>query len=301
MRAMTTCSPIGFLASPRTHWFALLCLLALPMTADAQSKVTDKFQARVHESAKLGQKLNYRLLIPEGYAATSAAGQASPSAGQASPSAGQATDTYPLVLFLHGAGERGEDNQAQLKWGGPQLVTDLQKAGKCFVVAPQCPIGKQWVNTPWSKGSYSTEKVAISAELAMAIETVEKVAAEFRIDRSRFYVMGLSMGGFGTWDAITRRPDLFAAAVPICGGADPSAAEKVKPVRVWTFHGDADTAVPVSGTREMVAALRKAGATDETLKYDEYPGVGHNCWTKAWSTEGLWTWLLAQRSATAGK
>jgi predicted peptidase len=232
----------------------------------------DRFEARVLESSS--GKLNYRLLTPEGYDAN-------------------ATATYPLILFLHGAGERGTDNKAQLKWGGKQLAIDLQAAGKCFVVAPQCPPGKQWVNTPWAKGSYSTAKVPISDELKMAIEAVEKSAADFKIDKSRIYVMGLSMGGFGTWDAIARRPDLFAAAVPICGGGDPSIAGTLKSVRIWTFHGDADTAVPVAGTREMAEALKKAGRTDADFVYTEYPKVGHNCWSKAWETKGLWEWILA--------
>ena len=256
-------------------------LLMSSITSAADPSPLDRFEARVFESGKVaGGTLNYRLLVPDGYDA-------------------KADATYPLILFLHGAGERGADNQAQLKWGGKQLATDLQTAGKCFVVAPQCPIGKQWVNTPWSKGSYSTEKVAISDELTMAIEAVEKTAADYKIDKSRIYAMGISMGGFGTWDAIVRRPDLFAAAVPICGGGDPAAAPTLKSIRIWTFHGDADTAVPTAGTREMAAALKKAGLTEPAFTYTEYPGVGHNCWSKAWETKGLWEWVLSAKK-TAG-
>ncbi|QOV91999.1 carboxylesterase family protein [Humisphaera borealis] len=257
-----------------------ILLMSTVVTAADPSPV-DRFEARVHDSgAVAGGKLNYRFLIPTGYDA-------------------KAPATYPLVLFLHGAGERGTDNAAQLKWGGQQLATDLQKAGKCFVIAPQCPPGKQWVNTPWAKGSYSSDKVAISDELKMAIEVVEKAVGDYKIDKSRLYVMGLSMGGFGTWDAIVRRPDLFAAAVPICGGGDPSKAANLKGIGIWTFHGDADTAVPTAGTREMVAALRKAGVTQQTLKYNEYPGVGHNCWSKAWETKGLWEWMLASKKSSS--
>ena len=236
-----------------------------------------RFEARTLKSdAVAGGSLNYRLLVPGGY-----------------DPAG--TAAYPVVLFLHGAGERGTDNKAQLKWGGPQLATTLQAAGPCFVVAPQCPPDKQWVNTPWAKGSYSAERVAISDELTMAIEAVETVTRQFKIDRSRVYVMGLSMGGYGAWDAVVRRPDLFAAAVPICGAGDPSAADKIKHVAVWAFHGGADTVVPPAGSREMAEALRRAGATDETLVHTEFPGVGHNSWTPAWGMKGLFEWLLARK------
>jgi predicted peptidase len=229
-----------------------------------------------------GGKLACRLFTPKGY----------------DPAA---ETRYPLVLFLHGAGERGIDNAAQLKWGGAILATKLQTAGKCFVLAPQCPPNKQWVNTPWAKGSYSTETVAISDELSMAIEAIESVIKEFKIDRDRVYVMGISMGGFGTWDAIIRRPDLFAAAIPICGGGDPSAAEKIKHIAVWAFHGGADNVVPPSGSRDMVEGLKKAGAAEPTLKFTEFPGVGHASWVPAWESKGLWEWLLAQKRPAEAK
>ena len=251
---------------------------AKPAVADA---VLARFEARTLASKTVaGGTLAYRLLTPDGYDA-------------------KADAKYPLVLFLHGAGERGTDNAAQLKWGGKQLATDLQSAGKCFVVAPQCPPGKQWVNAPWAKGSYSTAAVPVGDELTMALEAVESAAAEFKVDSDRVYVMGLSMGGFGTWDAIARHPEQFAAAVPICGSGDPSAAGRIKPVAVWAFHGGADTTVPTQGTRDMAEALKKAGATDATFRYTEFPKVGHNAWSPAWETPGLWDWLLAQRRTAA--
>jgi len=257
----------------------LLILVTVAHGAESAAKPADpltRFEARTLQSqAVAGGSLQYRLLKPEAYDA-------------------KADKTYPLMLFLHGAGERGADNKAQLRWGGRELANDLQAAEPCFVVAPQCPPGKQWVNTPWGKGNYSTAVVPISDELKMAIEALEKAAAEFKIDKSRIYVMGLSMGGFGTWDVIARRPDLFAAAIPICGGGDPAAADKIKTIAIWTFHGSADTTVPTKGTQEMVAALQKAGATERTLKYEEFPGVGHNSWTPAWKTKGLFDWLLQQ-------
>ncbi|MDB5294652.1 MAG: alpha/beta hydrolase [Phycisphaerales bacterium] len=253
-----------------------------PATAPATRPAVDpalltRYAARTLASAAVpGGSLNYRLLVPDGYDPMAAA-------------------AYPLLLQLHGAGERGTDNARQLIWGGAQLATKLQAAGPCFVVAPQCPPGKQWVNTPWAKGSYSTAAVPISDELKMAIEAVEKAAVEFKIDRSRIYVMGLSMGGYGTWDAIARRPDLFAAAVPICGGGDPAAAARLKAIPIRVFHGGADPVVPPAASRDMAAALKAAGATDATLTYTEFPGVAHNAWTPAWETPGLFEWLLAQK------
>ena len=250
---------------------------AAPATQPAAADPLARFEPRQLQSQAVpGGKLSYRLLVPD--------------------SDDAATDAkYPLVLFLHGAGERGTDNKAQLKWGGVHLATKLQAAGKCFVIAPQCPPNKQWVNTPWVNGSYSTEKVAISDELKMAIEAAERAMKEFKVDPARIYVMGLSMGGYGTWDAIARRPDLFAAAVPICGAGDPAAVEKIARVPTWAFHGGADTVVPTKGSRDMAVALRAAGAGDPVFKYTEFPNVGHNAWTPAWETKGLWEWMLGQK------
>jgi predicted peptidase len=268
----------------RHHWIrtttqiaAALLLFALVrpafsrevgMTAEAMKAYT----AREYKDDK-GGSLPYRLLVPKG-------------------SEEKGERKYPLVLFLHGAGERGSDNTSQLKWGGAMLATDLQEKEPCFVIAPQCPNGKQWVNTPWGKGSYSAEKVPVSDELRMALAAVDEVKKEFPIDSGRVYVMGLSMGGYGTWDAIARRPGEFAAAVPICGGGDPSKAGEIKHVTVWAFHGGADPVVPTQGTRDMIEALKKAGAEP---KYTEYPGVGHDSWTKAWNEPELLTWLLGQK------
>jgi predicted peptidase len=269
--------PIIFALLPAL--FMIVGLSRAGATPPAATQPTDPlatFAPRQHTSrAVVGGTLPYRLLVPDGYDA-------------------KAEARYPLVLFLHGAGERGTDNNAQLKWGGRELATKLQAAGKCFAIAPQCPPGKQWVNTPWAKGTYSLDQVPESEELKMAIEAVDDATAEFKVDKKRIYVMGISMGGFGTWDAIARRPDLFAAAVPICGAGDPAAADKIKPVAVWAFHGGADTVVPTQGSRDMVAALTKAGAAEPKLKYTEFPSVGHNSWTPAWATKGLFEWLLKQ-------
>ena len=115
---------------------------------------------------------------------------------------------------------------------------------------------------------------------------------EFSIDATRLYVTGLSMGGYGTWDALQRYPDRFAAAVPICGGGDVKQAKKIAQIPIWAFHGDKDTAVPVERTRSMIAALKEAGGMP---KYTEYPDVGHDSWTATYKDPALHEWMFAQR------
>lgn len=220
-----------------------------------------------------GKTIPYRLLRPDGV---------------------EAGKKYPLVLVLHGAGERGTDNAKQLihvwdKGTGP-LGRPEFAAAKAFAVLPQCPDGKQWVDVPWAKGSYKSPPV--SEPLELALQLVDAAIKEHPIDPDRVYVMGLSMGGYGTFDAVQRRPELFAAAVPVCAAMDVSKAKAVAAVPMWVFHGDKDTVVPVSGSREAVAALRAAGATP---RYTEYAGVGHNSWAPAFREKELWTWVFAQR------
>ncbi|HVY30232.1 MAG TPA: prolyl oligopeptidase family serine peptidase [Polyangiaceae bacterium] len=202
---------------------------------------------------------------------------------------------YPLILFLHGAGERGDDNGKQLmaNAGATVWATDAhQAAHPAYVIAPQCPADKQWVDTDWTKGSYSTTTVAISDQLTTALEIADAVAKEFDTDPARQYITGLSMGGYGTWDAILRNPERFAAALPVCGAGDPSKAELIKDLPIWTAHGDADPVVPVTGSRDMVAALKAVGST---IKYSEYPGVQHDAWTMTYANEEIVDWLFTNK------
>lgn len=259
---------------------AAVSLLVMTVSLSAHDPGNDpaataKFEARTHIS-DAGGSLSYRLLKPDGL---------------------QQDRKYPLLVFLHGAGERGGDNESQLKWGGKVLAEAVQAKEKCFVIAPQCPPERQWVNTPWAKGSYSIDAIKESDELRMVVEIVKKVSKEFPIHADRIYVMGLSMGGFGTWDMITRHPDLFAAAAPICGGGDPSKAAEIT-AKVWAFHGAADDVVPTEGTREMVDALKRA---KKDPKYTEYPGVSHGSWVNAWNEKGLVEWLMGQKKERSGR
>lgn len=220
-----------------------------------------------------GTVLPYRLYVPEDF---------------------DAEKKYPLVLFLHGAGERGDDNDAQLK-NAVQILFDRedQLMSGAVVVAPQCPVDNQWVDTPWENGNYSVAEVPESNELATAVELVGAVAEKYSCDPARLYVMGISMGGFGTWDVLMRHNDIFAAGIPICGGADPEMAEIFMETPVFTFHGTADTTVPYDGTAEMVEAIEDLGS--RVVNFISYNNDGHGIWDKAAKEEGLMEWLFSQK------
>ena len=200
------------------------------------------------------------------------------------PSQKEGEKPMPLVLFLHGAGERGCDNVAQLKHGvGPILDFFARKGEQVCLLAPQCPEGRKWVEVDWSAASHAMPPEA-SVSMRLALELVEKTIRTRNIDPSRVYVTGLSMGGFGTWDAICRRPDLFAAAMPICGGGDSHQAWRFRTMPVYAVHGGADTVVPTVRSREMVSALWDIQGR---VSYTEYPGCGHNSWEAAYADNAL--------------
>ena len=204
----------------------------------------------------------------------------------------EAGKKYPLVLFLHGAGERGDDNEKPLIHGVKTFATEEFLAKyPCFVVVPQCPTEKKWSDIDWTTNKVVfPEKESETAVLVMqCLDALEK---EFPIDTDREYVTGLSMGGYGSWDAIARHPKRFAAAVPVCGGCDLSKAKSIAHVPTWTFHGAMDKAVKVEHSREIVAALKAAGGQP---KYTEYPEVGHDSWNGAYKDREMYEWLFAQR------
>lgn len=227
-----------------------------------------------------GHRLPYRLLLP-------------------SRAAKGSGESVPLVLLLHGAGERGVDNQAQLKNGAGALLGSDAAAARfpCVFVLPQCPADQRWVEVDWSKDRHTLPAVP-SVPLAAALELVDQLVARHAVDRRRLYVIGLSMGGFGVWDVLSRsaaisaKPSRFAAAVPICGGADEDALGRARAVPVWAFHGALDPVVTVERSRRAVTALRKAGSAP---RYTEYPDVAHDSWTRAFAEPELLPWLFAQR------
>lgn len=205
-------------------------------------------------------------------------------------------DRQPLVVFLHGAGERGTDNLAQLRhvvrrFAEPAIRTTFP----CQVVAPQCPPGLRWVERDWSAPRHDFPPVP-SGPQALLLALIQVLREGPTVDPDRVYLIGLSMGGYGTWDLITRQPGVFAAAVPICGGGDESLAQRLVRLPIWAFHGTNDTVVPVSRSRNMVGAIRAAGGN---VRYTEYAGTGHDCWTPASREPDLLPWLFAQNHGDA--
>ena len=205
-----------------------------------------------------------------------------------------AGEKVPLVFFLHGAGERGADNAAQLKHGVADLVAWLDKNEKGFrFVAGQVPVGKRWVEVDWNAPRH-TMPAEPSETMALALQLLDQQLADPAVDASRVYVTGISMGGFGTWDVVSRRPDTFAAAMPICGGADLAQAPKIAALPIWAFHGSKDGAVPVWRTREMMSALWAAGSD---AHYREYPDMNHDVWTRTYRDPEVLKWFFSQRRA----
>lgn len=205
--------------------------------------------------------------------------------------------TYPMLFFLHGHGECGTDNALQIRVLGKEnkLIDMVMERDDCIIVAPQCPcnVKYEWVplNHAWSTGSRElTEKPTMG--LAAAIEILKMFLASGKVDLTRVYSAGISMGGYGTWELITRHPEIFAASIPVCGSGIPSLASRLTDMAIWAFHGGADATVPASGSRDMYAAIQAAGGTK--MKYTEFPGVGHDSWIPAYKTEGLVEWLFEQ-------
>lgn len=204
--------------------------------------------------------------------------------------------TWPVVLSLHGAGERGNDGVRQMQIGAAAAVRAHPTWVPAIVVFPQAPADTRWLGEP-----------ADAAMLAL-----DRAMAEFRGDRKRVYVTGLSMGGYGSYHLALAHPGRFAALVVVCGGllqhptttavqqspltrqaSDPYTftAHALRDRPIWIFHGDADGVIPVEESRRMAAELKAEGAD---VRYTEYAGVGHNAWDRAYGDEAMWKWLLAQ-------
>lgn len=185
----------------------------------------------------------------------------------------------PMVLFLHGSGERGTNPAVVKKHGPPKLVGTMKELDSLIVVSPQCP-PEQWWDTKVLKA------------------LCDALIKSQPVDPDRIYLTGLSMGGFGSWSLLAEHPDFWAAAIPVCGGGDPRSAEKFKKVPIWIFHGAKDQAVPLKASQEMADALKAAGAEP---KFTIYPEVGHECWGVAYGESETWKWLLQQRRNAAKK
>jgi len=184
-------------------------------------------------------------------------------------------DAVPLILFLHGAGERGDDLKKVKLHGPPKMVEKGHDFG-AIVVSPQCPAGSWWTD-----------------ETDMLIALLDKIEKEYNVDKDRIYVTGLSMGGYGTFALAARQPDRFAAAVPVCGGGMLFDARRLSRLPMWVFHGEDDRVVPVEESRRMVKYANERGG--ENAKLTLYPGVGHNSWDRTYGDEKMWEWLFEQK------
>jgi len=235
---------------PRPHSFTWLLLLAFalaPREASAEL-IEQSFEREVTATLSL----RYLLSVPEGY--------------DDDPEA-----RWPLVVFLHGAGERGDDLSKAGVHGPPKAVAE----GASFpfiLVAPQCPADEWWTDQP-------------------VLELIDHLEESFRVDASRIYLTGLSMGGYGTWHFATAAPHRFAAVAPVCGGGVPYQMRRIPHLPVWAFHGDEDRAVPVEESVRLVEALRRHG--NESAKLTLYEGVGHDSWTETYANPELYEWLLS--------
>ena len=261
----------------------MLAALLVPFTSSAAvkllsgSEVKNKFDSSANSvkevyRASNGKSLPYRLYVPDDY---------------------DPSKSYPLVLFFHGAGERGTDNTAQISAGSVMqrlLLPEEQKKFPCLILAPQCPGDSQWVLSDWGPGVYNHNTMAtpVSPYMKAAEELLDKVIAEYSVNEDRLYVTGMSMGGFGTWDIISRNPDKFAAAFPVCGGVDETYLDRLQGFPIYTFHNVGDTIVSSAGTKKAYEILKDAGG----ITYVEYNSSAHDAWSAAYATDDLLTWVF---------
>ncbi len=235
------------------------------------------YEKKVYTSPS-GQELPYRILFPENY---------------------NRSKKYPLVLLLHGGGERGNDNEKQLTHGAKLFLTEENRKNfQAIVIVPQCSMESYWAaaqidrtTTPFTiTFDYSKpEPVALQASIAL----VQMVSKEEGVDKKRIYITGLSMGGMGTYEAVYRYPKLFAAAMPICGGGDVARYDKrVAKVPFRVFHGAVDAVVDVKESQKMVERLKTLKAS---VNYTEYPNVNHNSWENAFAEPDFLSWMFSKK------
>ena len=255
----------------------LITVIILPLFASAQ-----KNQAFERGSFALnGDTLPYRILFPLDF---------------------DPAKKYPMVLVLHGAGERGSNNEAQLKYGTALFLNDsVRDKYPAIVVYPQCPAEGYWSNvkietdsaTQKNKFLFQTNDVPPTKAMVLLLGLVDNFLDKPYIDKHRIYVGGLSMGGMGTFEIIGRRPNIFAAAFAICGGDNTLNAKKyAKKVPIWIFHGERDSVVPYTHSESMVAAIKEAGGDP---RYTHYMNDDHNSWDDAFKEPDLIPWLFSNK------
>lgn len=249
-----------------------LCCIA-PNVSVAQDK--SEFKQGNHQYGN--HSLQYRILYPENF---------------------NKNEKYPLVIFLHGAGERGDDNQKQLVHGSKLFLNpENQKSFPAIVVFPQCPKEDYWANVEQQRDENGKRHFNFqnggtpTTAMAGVLSLVDSLAKLTFVNTSKIYAMGLSMGGMGTFELVSRRPGTFAAAVPICGGDNPKSAKKyAKKVPFWVFHGQKDDIVIPAHSEAMVEAIKKYGGE---VKFTLYPNANHNSWDPTFAEPQLLPWLFS--------
>ena len=251
---------------------SFLLLLGLTMTGSAQSPLFEKLVFSGQDSLSLP----YRLLKPVHYDTKDTS---------------TLKQHYPLVIFLHGSGERGDDNEIQLKNGALNFADSLLRENHpAFMIVPQCQLNRRWAEVDWSADHHLMQEIP-STPMQALIALIDQFIHQFPVDTNRIYITGLSMGGYGTWDLISRFPSKFAAALPVCGGGDELQAEKLIAIPIWDFHGAKDPVVNVNRSRNMIAAIKKAGGRP---LYTEVEDAGHDVWWKVYSDKIVLEWLFTQ-------
>lgn len=233
----------------RTGAGSLLAVIAFTVT---HAGVTAAPQTAEHVTLQITHEFEYLRYLPDGY--------------------DEPGKQWPLLVFLHGAGERGHEIEAVKRHGIPKEIEAGRKL-PCVVVSPQCPPGERW-------NVYAVEVF------------IERMAREYRIDPNRVYLTGLSQGAFGVWSVALRHPERYAAIIAVCGGGESRYAAALKNLPVWAFHGDQDKVVAIQRSQEMIDAIKAAGGNP---RFTVYPGVGHDSWTATFANPAVYDWLLAQR------
>jgi predicted peptidase len=235
---------------------ALGCLLAAASgRAEAPRQTANKLNAQLQAT------MDYLLYLPADYDQKS-------------------SSSWPLLIFMHGAGERGDDLNLVKKHGPPKLI-DEGKEFPFIVVSPQCRKDSSW---QWQLRELSA--------------LVDEIATKHKVDQSRIYLTGLSMGGFGTWALAAYSPERFAAIIPICGGGDTIATRRLAHMPTWVFHGAKDPVVPLKRSEDMVEALKRS---NDEVKFTVYPEAQHDSWTATYDNPEVYEWLLRHKREPAGK
>ncbi|MBU0476006.1 MAG: prolyl oligopeptidase family serine peptidase [Bacteroidetes bacterium] len=279
------------------RFFTILLFMSFNNMFSQEVELINKFGSYLHKMDST--TIPYRMFIPEK----------------------AKNEKLPLIIALHGAGERGNDNQKHIELHRIATVwvdSVNQNEHPCFVVAPQCPEEQKWVDVNWGTETYDFKNTPISNELATVSNLIDSLILKYPIDESRIYITGLSMGGFGSWYLLMNNPTRFAAAIIMSGSADPQMACEIKNIPIWDFHGDIDAAVPVEGSRKMIRAISNCGKdvllisdpnnkafldSENEVKrimssdhiYTEYKDKGHVIWKESYDNWLVREWLFSKQ------